>query len=436
MFKILKYILTGALVSMYFFPFEFMALPGVNTKMVEAALGVVFFIAYLVKIREFRLPKSIFVVILLSCIVSLVGLFSVTFNQTEDYTYATYIVSALVWMGGAFFVCRAIHFVHGRIDIPLVVNYLIVVCVFQCAMAMLIEYVPAIQIAIDSTIRQGQTMLKEMHRLYGVGASLDIAGSRFSVVLVAIVILLTKHSPKDGKLTAFGYYFAFFIILIIGNMIARTTLVGVALGILYLCIFLIAPNHHNNNKSWLIGSLLSVMAIFVPLSVFLYETVPSMNELFRFAFEGFFSMAEEGQWEVSSTTKLETMIVFPETLKTWVIGDGYFLNSRYDINYLGNSTVGGYYMGTDIGYLRFIFYFGVIGLSSMIAVMAYSAVSGAVKNREYSMIPFFTFLVGMIVWFKVSTDVFIALILFLVVVEMQFSGSVPDSTLSKPSIKK
>ncbi len=113
------------------------------------------------------------------------------------------------------------------------------------------------------------------------------------------------------------------------------------------------------------------------------------------------------------------MVIFPESLKTWVIGDGYFANSRYDINYLGTATEGGFYMGTDIGYLRFLFYFGVIGLSAMIAVMAYTAFAAAKKDPYYRLIPLLTLLVGLIVWLKVSTDVFLALALFLIALEMK-----------------
>ena len=68
------------------------------------------------------------------------------------------------------------------------------------------------------------------------------------------------------------------------------------------------------------------------------------------------------------------MVVWPEVLRTWVIGDGYFENQRNDRNYIGSATTAGYYMGTDIGYLRFLFYFGVIGLLAISAVMAFAGI--------------------------------------------------------------
>ena len=58
------------------------------------------------------------------------------------------------------------------------------------------------------------------------------------------------------------------------------------------------------------------------------------------------------------------MYVFPDNLKTWLIGDGYFSNP-YNIDpYFTGRFVGGYYMSTDVGYLRFIFYSGLVGIGS------------------------------------------------------------------------
>jgi len=42
----------------------------------------------------------------------------------------------------------------------------------------------------------------------------------------------------------------------------------------------------------------------------------------------------------------------PNNIKTLILGDGYYQNPR-------DSTL--YYMNTDVGYLRLIFYFGLIG---------------------------------------------------------------------------
>jgi len=160
--------------------------------------------------------------------------------------------------------------------------------------------------------------------------------------------------------------------------------------------------------SWLILLLFAII-----VSVYLYRTDAQYRDLFRFAFEGFFNLVEEGTWETNSTAKLQTMVVFPETMHTWIIGDGYFNNARSDINYVGDSTDQGFYMGTDVGYLRFIFYFGIIGLIAMIAIVSYSAVACMRRFWDEKIIFVLALIVGLIVWFKVATDVFLFFALFL-----------------------
>lgn len=428
MLKLLKYLFVGVVVSFYFFSFEFSFLPGVNTKMMLAVAGVIFFIIYLVKKKEFVIPKSILMVLALSCVVSLIGLFSTTFNQTEDYTYASYIVSASIWMSAAFAVCCVIYHAHGRIDVPLVVNYLVAVSVFQCAMAMLIEFIPAVRVFVDRWVRQGQLLLQSLHRLYGIGASLDVAGSKFSVVLVCISFLIINDKRKVSTGLTLCYWMSFFVITVIGNMIARTTLIGSLIGLFVIVLFFIVPSSkESSGKNKVFLSLLLILSVLLPLAIGLYKASPAVNKLYRFAFEGFFNLAEKGEWSLSSTDKLQTMVVFPETLKTWIIGDGYFLNSRYDSNYVGNATDQGFYMGTDVGYLRFIFYFGIIGLIAIASVMIYTAFAAASRDKENLWVFLLTLLVGLIVWVKVSTDVFLGLVLFLIAVEMRIETESDDS---------
>ena len=69
-------------------------------------------------------------------------------------------------------------------------------------------------------------------------------------------------------------------------------------------------------------------------------------------------------------------------------------------------------MGTDIGYLRFIFYFGVIGLLAFMLFIVYSALLCMKAFPGYKTMMLFTLLIGIVVWFKVSTDIFLVFALF------------------------
>ena len=71
---------------------------------------------------------------------------------------------------------------------------------------------------------------------------------------------------------------------------------------------------------------------------------------YRWAFEWYINMSESGSLETRSTNVLQSMYVFPDNSKTWWLGDGLF-----------HTKEGGFYMRTDVGYLRNLFYWGLIG---------------------------------------------------------------------------
>lgn len=52
-------------------------------------------------------------------------------------------------------------------------------------------------------------MGKMEDRMYGIGASLDVAGSRFSVILVMIISILLKIAATDKKKCIGLYWVAF-----------------------------------------------------------------------------------------------------------------------------------------------------------------------------------------------------------------------------------
>ena len=416
MWKFIAILLTGILTSFFFFPFEFSFLPGVNVKMMLAALGVVILGLRMAKGQDATINHDFFVLSIFAICVSLVGFFSITWNNTVDYAYATYFVSMWVWLSAAYVICTLIREVHGYVSIVLLAKYLTVVCVFQCFAALIIDNNPNIKNFIDTYIEQEQSFLTSVKRLYGVGARLDVAGSRFSAVLVLLMYLIIDKMESLSQRTLIGFVISFFVIAIVGNMIARTTTVGLVLAILYLVkILIFNSNLSLKSRRIIISSIFVALLIFIPLSIYLYNESPFFYKQFRFAFEGFFSLVEKGEWDVGSNEKLKTMIVFPETLKTWIIGDGYFSSPRETDPYFIGKIVGGYYMGTDVGYLRFIFYSGIIGLIAMASFILKAGLICIRKFQEYKLLFIMLLAVNFIVWFKVSTDIFLVFALFLMI---------------------
>lgn len=418
--NLLRGIFLTVLTSLYFFPFEFSFLPGVNTKMMMAVVGLIVLIIQLAKQeKKSEVNSDFFMLSLFSAVTSLIGWISITINNTPDTAYATYLISMWVWLGGAYMLASTIRQLHGHLSVVLLVNYLTAVCVLQCMLALVIDTSPVVKNIVDTYIQQGQDFLNQtnVRRLYGIGASLDVAGSRFAAVLIMITFIIATIEKTYLQRYIPLYMVCFFVIAIVGNMIARTTTVGLGLAIVCWLIMTkmsrIKENVLSHSRLW--GWLVLILVVVIGLSVFLYNTNPEVEKKMRFAFEGFFSLFEQGKWEVSSNDKLKTMYVFPETLKTWVIGDGYFSNPRdVDPFFIGKET-GGYYMGTDVGYLRFIFYFGVIGLIAMIIVIFKAGKICIKKFFRYKIMFVLLLAANYIIWFKVSTDIFLVFALFLMV---------------------
>lgn len=406
-------VLTALVTSFYFFPFQFTFLPtGYNTKKVMAVMGLGILLVQLAKKGSFAWNKDIVFISAAAMVVSLIGLCSVIGNDTFDYTYASYIMSMWVWLGGAYTAISMIRWVHGYVSVRLLADYLVAVCVGQCVLALAIDFYAPLQNFINSFYTDADYFLKHK-RLYGLGAALDVAGLRFSAVLVMQTVLLVNRNAVMKKNALTLYLVSFLVIAVIGNMIARTTTVGVTLSLLYVIYAAYKSGEENlgslkNIWKWALG----VFALGLPVIVYLYYQNAMIHDHIRFAFEGFFSLVEKGTWEVHSNDRLEMMVVFPETLKTWIIGDGYF-NSPLLNPYFTGVAKTEFYMGTDIGYLRFIFYFGVIGLLSF--MYFFMLVTNCCIRRFPMFKSMFVLLllVNFIVWFKVSTDIFVVFALFL-----------------------
>ena len=410
--KRITLIITGIITSLYFFPVEFSFFSGVNTKMMLAIVGAAFLLMDSLNRHKVLMYKEIFAATVFAALFSLMCYYSVVYNNTNDYAYSTYIVSMAVWMGGAFAVCRIIQMVHGYISLKLVINYLVWVCAVQCILALLIDNFPSFKFFVDthisSTVADTENMNK-LNRLYGIGAALDVAGTRFAAVLTMIAVLIgTDKEIKNDKKQIALYVFLFVLIALIGAMIARTTTIGMFMALVYILYSTGLIRIKRSNQK-LFRVFMSVLLLSLVVCVFLYNYVPAARTLFRFAFESFFNWLETGEWKSNSTEMLQGMWILPESIKTWIVGDGYF----------ASPSGSGFYMGIDAGYLRFIYYCGLLGLSMFSLFFVYLSIACYQKFPNQKHIFFFLFVLVFVIWVKVSTDIFLIYALFLCIPDEQ-----------------
>lgn len=394
--QIFMVLLTGLMMSFYFHPTELRALPGYNTKIMLAVFGVAMLIYNIIRTKDYSLSKGLLYSFMIAGAFSFVNYISLIINESDDYSYANYPISALTWIMGAYGAISFIRWTHSKVTVELVVRYLAGGAAFHSILSQLIDRNESVKNFITSIFYVAADM-EEMQRLYSFGVGLDPAGVRFAVILIMIagVLTLSKVVKKSIGLMIF-YFLCFAIISVLGNIISRTTTVGMGLG---LFVFAISTGLY---KFVIKVSRIKIMRVFgvmlaigIPIVVYYYNVNPSFQNQIEYGFEGFFNLFESGEFQTSSTDELSTMWVWPQDTQTWLIGSGLFLSKSSDFTYF-----------SDIGYCRFIFYSGLIGITVFGLYFVYNAIYFAIRYPRYRYIFLLMIVVTFVVWSKVATDIF------------------------------
>lgn len=394
--QIFMVLLTGLIMSFYFHPVFFTAYLVYNTKVMLAVFGGGMLVFNTIRTKDYALSKGLLYALMIAGLFALVNYISLIINDSDDYSYTSYPASALVWIVGAYGAITFIRWTHKKVTIELVVRYLAGGAAFHSILSQLIDRNESVKNFITSIFFVSSDM-EEMRRLYSFGVGLDPSGVRFAVILIMIagVLTLSRVVKKSIGLMVF-YFLCFVIISVLGNIISRTTTVGMGLG---LFVFAISTGLY---KFVIKVSRIKIMRVFgimlaigIPIVVYYYNVNPSFQNQIEYGFEGFFSLFESGEFQTSSTDELSTMWVWPHDTQTWLIGSGLFLSNSSDFTYF-----------SDIGYCRFIFYSGLIGITVFGLYFIYNSIYFAIRYPRYRYIFLLMIVVTFVIWSKVATDIF------------------------------
>ena len=101
--------------------------------------------------------------------------------------------------------------------------------------------------------------------------------------------------------------------------------------------------------------------IFISLIVILLllTGVPSelLPPIFNQAFEPVIFFVENRSFQISTIVTMTDMLIWPHDMTTWLLGDGLFFYSA-----------GAFYMGTDLGFLRLIYFGGLTSLAVFLLI--------------------------------------------------------------------
>lgn len=353
-------ILSAFLIFLFLYPFSFAVLPQLTTRVILAIFGIILMglkILNMAVKKELFIKNKIFLVYLTAIILALVALFSNFYNSTSSFEFVN--IPASITIG--FFAAYFIFYVNKRFDRVterFFIESIILAIAFQCLFSFLLFLRPDIQQIVYSIVATTELQMMKIEylsegRVIGFGRTFFESGIYSGMGLILVTYCIRYYSLKTKELLGFVALYA--IIFAVGMMLARTTIVGALLSLLLL--------FNSNNFNFRTVSLKKIK--FVTLLIVLPTLVGTLfillspnlsnklDDLFKFGFEIFINFFDSGELKTSSTTTMMDMYIFPDNMKTWLIGDGLW-NAPY-------SNGLEFYMDTDIGYSRMLFYFGFIG---------------------------------------------------------------------------
>jgi hypothetical protein len=308
---------------------------------------------------EIFIRKQILLLFFIIFLLTIVTLVTLLFNGTNDAIFIKYCFLILVRMPSSYFVIRLLKRTYGYISLSKIAQYIVNTVMIQLVISVCMFFSPSIANIFESiqTVQKDDLALLEASinmRLHGFGINFFGAGVVNGFALLLIPQLLWTSSNNNKKM--FYYSFAFLAILIVGMMMARTTMVG---GLFALALLLGQSlrriNYLATSTVKFFGFIILIPALFIGILMVLSPGAwEQLTNLSNFAFESFINYFEGNGFVSQSTDQLASLYVFPTSLKTYLIGDGHFADPN-------NPSL--YYMHTDVGFLRLIFYFGIIGIT-------------------------------------------------------------------------
>lgn len=344
--------------------------------------------------HAFRKVLSLYVPIIIVTIISLLV------NSTGDLRFVKWAITGVFYFFGGATIVYLTKKIYGYIDGVKIVDMMIIAAVFQLSLSLIMWAFPALKDELISLLKTSSIndMILEKaseKRLIGFGAY--FFGS--AVIHGFILIMIAIHYNKVNGTKSLIWMLSFIYIFIIGLMMARSIIFG---AIFALIVFLVRA--YNSYKLFSSTSKV-VFAVFFALmiaSTLSSSLINRFQTVIDFGFELFINERETGHLRVQSMNSLDNMYIYPDNIKTWVIGDGKWDKSN-----------GGYYKDTDVGVCRMIFYFGLIGLFVYFLFNIRLLMTICRRNREWGSLPVIVFLAYIsILNYKGFTDIFLLIIPF------------------------
>lgn len=355
-------LLVAIFLYIYSIPLRFLPF-GIGTRMIFFICGIVLIsfdiFKNVIHKKQIYIHRDIVWGVLLFLAIGLLSLLTMLINSSKDFGLLKYSFSMLFIIVAGYFIVRLCQIIYVFVSFSIISKYVIVAVLLQVIIAALMFFNPTVRTSLYEiqNLSVLDTILTEQvveFRLIGFGSAFFGAGivNGFALMLIATTLKIEELNLKQ----VFFYSLAFVIIFSLGMMMARVTLIG---GIFALIILFFPSRPFKLSFSKKIFSFFSLLILIPVLILALLpfsseENREKVNLAIDYGFELFENFTNEGQLRTASTDDLKASYRFPTHFKTYLIGDGYFVDP--------SSPDDSYYMGVDAGYLRLIYYFGLLGL--------------------------------------------------------------------------
>jgi len=270
-----------------------------------------------------------------------------------DSAIIKHLLKPIFSLAAALLICSVI---GKRLTLALLIDYILTAALLQAVISFILFLNPDIYdytmsfIEFDD-IQRSNVLGLVRYRLVGVGNSIWFGAANYGIDLLLLASLPYVKGSYFFK-NKFLYYLTIVIVIIAGVLSARTFFTVFIVVGLYL--FLVRKS--SNTK--LIGRVFRIVAISAISLPILLKVASSFIDFDRletvssWAFEMFKSFDESHVATTHSSERMAEMYHHvPDDLGGWLLGEGQYENAD-----------GSYYKDTDIGYIRLILYFGIIGL--------------------------------------------------------------------------
>jgi len=303
---------------------------------------LIFFIAY----RRNSVPKEVFQISFFFVVSLSFSILVLLYTQSHDLTvvrmHVDYVVSIIFI---AYLI--ALLLVNMKID---VVNAIITMAFLQACLMLLMIAFPAFQKLILNLIDvDGVERAEGSYRFRGVGFT-GLATYSMAVAQSLSLFLFPIYWSRQSSPFRFIVSCIVFAIICISALIsARTSIIFiVALFFYFLYITISSPSLVLKRRIFLV-IVLSISFISTGILYLAGAESSELATLYSWGTELYRNFAESGAVRTDSTDALATLYFMPEQF-TLILGDGVYVDEA-----------GGYYMSTDVGYIRVALYGGIVG---------------------------------------------------------------------------